>query len=163
MNKEYYVYGAYGLHGELLYIGYGKGDRYKHCNSGMSSNKGLNRYYFTNGEGDCIRVEIIYEYLSKKEASGIETNLIKQLKPICNIVGANYIKIPLGLPKDECIAEIKKLIWQHENIIKYYNSNTIPYCAVEYGIHDSKYLVKVGDTIEINPEVYDIIESLESQ
>ena len=108
-------------------------------------------------------MEIIYEYLSKKEASGIETNLIKQLKPICNIVGANYIKIPLGLPKDECIAEIKKLIWQHENIIKYYNSNTIPYCAVEYGIHDSKYLVKVGDTIEINPEVYDIIESLESQ
>ena len=33
MNKEYYVYGAYGLHGELLYIGYGKGDRYKHCNN----------------------------------------------------------------------------------------------------------------------------------
>ena len=42
MDKEYYVYGAYGLHGELLYIGYGKGDRYKHCNNGMSSNKGLN-------------------------------------------------------------------------------------------------------------------------
>ena len=67
MSKEYYVYGAYGLHGELLYIGYGKGDRYKHCNNGMSSNKGLNRYYFNNGEGDCIRVEIIYEYLSKKK------------------------------------------------------------------------------------------------
>ena len=45
MSKEYYVYGAYGIHGELLYIGYGKGDRYKHCNNGMSSNKGLNRYY----------------------------------------------------------------------------------------------------------------------
>ena len=57
MNKGYYVYGAYGIHGELLYIGYGKGDRYKHCNSGMSSNKGLNRYYFTNGEGVCISVE----------------------------------------------------------------------------------------------------------
>ena len=163
MNKEYYVYAVYGLHGELLYIGYGKGDRYKHCNSGMSSNKGLNRYYFNHGEGDCIRVEIIYEYLSKKEASGIEMNLIKQLKPICNIVGANYIKIPLGLPKDECIAEIKKLIWQHENIIKYYTSNSIPYCAVEYGIYDSKYLVKDGDTIKINPEVYDIVDSLESQ
>ena len=108
-------------------------------------------------------MEIIYEYLSKKEANGIETNLIKQLKPICNIVGANYIKIPLGLPKDECIAEIRKLIWQHENIIKYYNSNSIPYCAVEYGIYDSKYLIKDGDTIKINPEVYDIIESLESQ
>ena len=50
-----------------------------------------------------------------------------------------------------------------ENIIRYYNSNTIPYYAVEYGIHYSKYLVKDGDTIKINPEVYDIIESLESQ
>ena len=45
MSEKYYVYGAYGLHGELLYIGYGKGDRHKHCNNGMSSNKGLNRYY----------------------------------------------------------------------------------------------------------------------
>ena len=108
-------------------------------------------------------MEIIYEYLSKKEASGIEMNLIKQLKPICNIIGANYIKIPLGLPKDECIAEIKKLVWQHENIIRYYNSNSIPYCAVGYGIYDSKYLVKDGDTIKINPEVCNIIESLESQ
>ena len=104
MSKEYYVYGAYGIHGELLYIGYGKGDRYKHCNNGMSSNKWLNRYYFNNGEGGCIRVEIIYEYLSKKEASGIETNLIKKIKSICNIVCANYIKIPLCLRKDECIA-----------------------------------------------------------
>ena len=32
------------------------------------------------------------------------------------VYGANYIKIPLGLPKDECIAEIRKLIWQHYNI-----------------------------------------------
>ena len=56
MSKKYYVYYAYGLHGELLYIGYGKGDRYKHCNNGMSSNKGLNRYYFNNGEGDCIHI-----------------------------------------------------------------------------------------------------------
>ena len=59
MNKEYYVYGAYGIHGELLYLGYGKGDRHKHCNNGMSSNKGLNRYYFANGEGACIKVEKI--------------------------------------------------------------------------------------------------------
>ena len=30
MNKEYYVYGAYGLHGELLYIGKGSGNRCQH-------------------------------------------------------------------------------------------------------------------------------------
>ena len=57
MNKEYYTYGAYGIHGELLYIGYGKGNRYQHCNNGMSSNKGLNRYYFLNGENECIKLK----------------------------------------------------------------------------------------------------------
>ena len=41
MSKKYYVYCAYGVNDEILYIGYGKGDRYKHCNNGMSSNKGL--------------------------------------------------------------------------------------------------------------------------
>ena len=34
---KYYVYHAYGLNGELLYVGKGSGDRYKHCNSGVSS------------------------------------------------------------------------------------------------------------------------------
>lgn len=72
MSKKYYVYCAYGINNEILYIGKGSGNRYQHCNSGISSNKALNRYYFNNGEGDCIRVEILYEYLSKKEASGIE-------------------------------------------------------------------------------------------
>ena len=62
MNKEYYTYCAYGIHGELLYIGYGKGDRYKHCNNGMSSNKGLNRYYFTNGEEGSITVKILHHF-----------------------------------------------------------------------------------------------------
>ena len=123
--KEVYI--AYGNDNEVLYVGQGNTGRHKHCLSGTSYNRDLNKYYFNNGEGDCISVEILYEHLSKKEASGIELNLIKQLKPICNIVGANYIKIPLGLPKDECIVEIKRLIWQHEDIIKYYNSNTIPY------------------------------------
>ena len=61
MSKNYYVYCAYGVNDEILYIGYGKGDRYKHCNNGMSSNKGLNRYYFLNGENECIRVEKLFE------------------------------------------------------------------------------------------------------
>ena len=87
MNKEYYVYGAYGIHGELLYIGYGKGDRHKHCNNGMSSNKGLNRYYFLNGEGDCIKVEKLFENLSIDDATHLETLCINHLSPSCNVRG----------------------------------------------------------------------------
>ena len=87
MIKGYYVYGAYGLHGELLYIGYGKGDRYKHCNNGMSSNKGLNRYYFLNGEDDCIKVEKLFENLSIDDAIHLETLCINHLSPSCNVRG----------------------------------------------------------------------------
>ena len=36
MSKNYYVYCAYGVNDEILYIGYGKGDRHKHCNTGIS-------------------------------------------------------------------------------------------------------------------------------
>ena len=49
MSKEYYVYGAYGLHGELLYIGKG---------SGISSNKALNRYYFANYQSIGIEIKV---------------------------------------------------------------------------------------------------------
>ena len=87
MNTEYYVYGAYGIHGELLYIGYGKGDRYKHCNNGKSSNKGLNRYYFLNGEGDCIKVEKLFENLSIDDATYLETLCINHLSPSFNVRG----------------------------------------------------------------------------
>ena len=63
MNKEVYI--AYGENNEVLYVGQGNLGRHKHCLSGTSHNRDLNRYYFNNGEGDCIRVEIVYEYLSK--------------------------------------------------------------------------------------------------
>ena len=87
MSKKYYVYGAYGIHGELLYIGYGKGDRHKHCNNGMSSNKGLNRYYFLNGEDACIKVEKLFENLSIDDATHLETLCINHLSPSCNVRG----------------------------------------------------------------------------
>lgn len=54
---KYYVYHAYGLNGELLYVGKGSGDRYKHCNSGVSHCFELNRYFFEYG-ADSIHVEI---------------------------------------------------------------------------------------------------------
>ena len=53
MSEKYYVYCAYGVNNEILYIGKGSGNRYQHCNSGISSNKALNRYYFANG-GGCV-------------------------------------------------------------------------------------------------------------
>ena len=50
MSKKYYVYCAYGINDEVLYIGKGSGNRYQHCSSGASANRDLNRYYFSNGE-----------------------------------------------------------------------------------------------------------------
>lgn len=88
MDSKYYIYGAYGKDNELLYIGYGKGDRYKHCNSGISSSKSLNRYYFTSGEGGCITVEKLFEYLSIDDATCLESLCINYLSPSCNVRGA---------------------------------------------------------------------------
>lgn len=45
MSKKYYVYCAYGINNEVLYIGKGSGNRYQHCSSGASANRDLNRYY----------------------------------------------------------------------------------------------------------------------
>ena len=87
MSKKYYVYCAYGVNNEVLYIGYGKGDRYKHCNNGMSSNKGLNRYYFLNGENECIKVEKLFENLPMDDATHLETLCINHLSPSCNVRG----------------------------------------------------------------------------
>ena len=84
MTKEYYVYGAYGLHGELLYIGKGSGNRYQHCNSGISSNKALNRYYFANGEEGSITVKILHHFDDDKSALQCEKDLIIKHEPLYN-------------------------------------------------------------------------------
>lgn len=87
MKNEYYIYGAYGKNGELLYIGYGKGSRYKHCNTGISSSKALNRYYFLNGENKCIKVEKLFENLLLEDATHLELLCIQYLNPSCNVAG----------------------------------------------------------------------------
>ena len=46
--KEVYV--AYGENNEVLYVGQGNTGRHKHCLSGTSHCRELNRYYFSNGE-----------------------------------------------------------------------------------------------------------------
>lgn len=83
MNMEYYVYQARGLNGVLLYIGQGRGHRYRHCNSGISSCLELNRYFFEHG-ADAIKVNILSYFLTREEALLYEKSCIKKLKPLFN-------------------------------------------------------------------------------
>lgn len=82
--KKFYVYFARGLEGEILYIGQGSGERYKHCLHGTSSNKALNRYFFQNGEDGCITVEIVEYFSSKEESLKYEELCITRLSPPFN-------------------------------------------------------------------------------
>ena len=90
--KKYYVYHAYGVNNELLYVGKGSGERWKHCNSGVSSNKQLNRYYFQNGEGDCIKTKIESYFDTEEEALHYEKSSIKVNKPMFNCEVDKYLR-----------------------------------------------------------------------
>lgn len=80
---KYYVYHAYGLNGELLYVGKGTGGRLRHCNSGISSNFELNKYCFEHGS-DSIRVEIVKRFETNEEALSYERFCILTLKTLFN-------------------------------------------------------------------------------
>ena len=89
MNKEVYV--AYGIEGEVLYIGQGNASRHKHCLGGTSHNRDLNRYYFKNGEDGCIRVEVLHTDLTRDEAVQTEMLLIQEMSPLFNSIIPNGI------------------------------------------------------------------------
>ena len=59
--KEVYV--ACGNDNEVLYVGQGNTGRHKHCLSGTSHNKDLNRYYFNNGGDSSMTVEVVHHQL----------------------------------------------------------------------------------------------------
>ena len=64
MSKDLYeVYVAYDKQGNPLYVGQGAKDRHKHCTSGKSHNKLLNKFYFTQGWGvvTVARTLLIYQ------------------------------------------------------------------------------------------------------
>lgn len=84
-KKKYYVYCATGVNGEVLYIGKGSGNRYKHCSGGASNNVNLNRYYFANGESGSIIVDIIKRFDTNQEAIQYETLLITERLPLFNV------------------------------------------------------------------------------
>lgn len=107
--KKFYVYAAYGANNELLYIGKGKGSRWKHCASGISSSRDLNRYYFSNGEGDCIKVKILQRFNTDSTASSKELDLIKQYSPPFNLSGARVTNVKM-------MDEIK----EHYNLVSKY-------------------------------------------
>lgn len=77
---EYYVYFAF-CNSDVVYIGSGKGDRYKHVNSGVSSSWYLNKLYFDNETILCVRV---VKGLSKDFSLIVEQLLIEAIKPLGN-------------------------------------------------------------------------------
>lgn len=80
---QHYVYTAFD--GEtLVYVGSGKGDRYKHVTSGMSHSKELNRMHFS---GRKLYVHLAFERLTQAEALRIESIIIKLMNPEANDKG----------------------------------------------------------------------------
>lgn len=73
---EYYVYVVY-VDAVPKYVGKGKGGRYKHAVSGMSSCPELNRDYFANKY-----IEVVYaeKHLTEDKALALEANWIGNFK-----------------------------------------------------------------------------------
>ena len=139
MNKEVYI--AYGGNNEVLYVGQGNIGRHKHCLSGTSHNKDLNRYYFNNGEDSSMTVEVVHSCLSDSEAKAKESEYIKTLKPLFNVVGVS-----------ECSYLSATDVVKYENLIQYYLNKEIPDWTVEHHLKVTKKLIKDGDKIIVNPK-----------
>ena len=137
--KEVYI--AYGNDNEVLYVGQGNTGRHKHCLSGISHNKDLNRYYFNNGEYSSMTVEVVHSCLSESEAKAKESEYIKTLKPLFNVVGVS-----------ECSYLSATDVVKYENLIQYYLNKEIPDWTIEHHLKVTKKLIKDGDKIMVNPK-----------
>lgn len=91
-----YVYIA-KCENEIVYIGQGKGDRWKHCIGGKSHCYGLNALHF---QGSVVTVEILKDGMSKQEAMELEYQLIKEFSPVHNTYGV--ISGPVGELLQNC-------------------------------------------------------------
>lgn len=76
----YEVYCAY-TEKEIIYIGYGKVGRHKHCISGVSHVYNLNKEHFC---GQPVQVKVLKQFLTNKEAKDAENKLIIFCKPKYN-------------------------------------------------------------------------------
>jgi len=83
-KNKYYIYKV--IHNEeLIYVGKGQGERYKHVNSGASHNKQLNELYYKSLYESTSLPEVILEYCdSEQDALEKEHELIYTHKPYCN-------------------------------------------------------------------------------
>lgn len=89
--KSYYVYHCF-VDGVLKYIGMGKGNRYKHCYSGVSSCSELNKDFH---EGREITVTKVCEKLSKTEAQEREFYHIAENEGLYNKrKGIDFSQVP---------------------------------------------------------------------
>lgn len=68
----------------IVYVGVGKGNRWKHTLSGNSSSKGLNKLVFSGAKLETL---FYMEGLTSAQARELESFLIYLLKPSCNSVG----------------------------------------------------------------------------
>jgi hypothetical protein len=78
--NEYYVYVVW-LGNEVVYIGSGKGDRYKHVSNGRSHNESLNLLF---RQGVEVRQEFEYTGLTELTARVYEQELIDKYEPPYN-------------------------------------------------------------------------------
>ena len=81
MKKTYIVYAAFDSHGNCLYVGEGKPDRYKHITSGVSHVYEANKWHFKK---KFIDVRILHEGLTKDQAVRLEKVEILNLHPTWN-------------------------------------------------------------------------------
>lgn len=81
MKSNYIVYAAFDSHGNCLYVGEGKPDRYKHITSGVSHVYEANEWHFKN---KFIEVKILHKDLIKEQAIELERLEIVNLHPSWN-------------------------------------------------------------------------------
>lgn len=108
-NNIHIVYVAYDLNGLCMYVGEGKPDRWKHLESGVSHVYEANRWHFNNKK---LKIEIIAEGLSKKDALALEAEKIKELYPAWN--KCEYGTMTLMLMTKYALGQYKQFI--RENI-----------------------------------------------
>lgn len=110
-NKAYYVYQAKGLNDVLLYIGKGKGDRLKHCNSGISHCYGLNEYHFKHGKNS-MSVNILSYFYTEDDALKYEESCIKKLKPLFNVMNNSdkIVKTDIESLVSDTVVDYKRMM-----------------------------------------------------
>lgn len=86
-DRPYYVYNVF-YRGILIYIGKGKGKRWKHVSNGRSANELINDFYFRNKyfSDTNLEVTISGKFKTDLQAKKEESRQIVEYKPLCNKV-----------------------------------------------------------------------------